>query len=156
MFEQIVPIIVKTLRNTNLVTSRCFKMKKTSLHCLKSVKHKRYRTLTQTIRSRSSVAVQFGIQLFILSVHFYSFRVEVNGIVKISFPVFVISFVFVNLCNCYRAYNSVFIKILSLSVYVIAVFSVKRFYLTIIPRVRVGFELAIITSYRTSASGIIV
>ena len=28
---QIVSIIVKTLRNTNLVASRCFKMKKTSL-----------------------------------------------------------------------------------------------------------------------------
>ena len=112
-FEQIVSIIVKTLRNTNLVTSRCFKMKKTSLRRLKSVKHKRYRNLTQTIMSRSSVAVQFGIQLVILAVHFYSFRVEVNGVVKISFPVFVISFVFVNLCNCYRACNSVFINIVS-------------------------------------------
>ena len=75
------------------------------------------RTLTQTIMCRSSVAVQFGIQLFILAVHFYSFRVEVNGVVKISFSVFVISFVFVNLCNCYRAANrntfSVFINIVS-------------------------------------------
>ena len=31
IFRQIVPMIVKTLRNTNLVWSRCFKMKKTSL-----------------------------------------------------------------------------------------------------------------------------
>ena len=31
MFGQIVSIIVKTLRNTNLGASRCFKMKKTSL-----------------------------------------------------------------------------------------------------------------------------
>ena len=31
LFEQIVSIIVKTLRNTNLVVSSCFKMKKTSL-----------------------------------------------------------------------------------------------------------------------------
>ena len=30
-FLQIVAIIVKTLRNTNLAASRCFKMKKTSL-----------------------------------------------------------------------------------------------------------------------------
>ena len=31
IFEQIVSLTVKTLRNTNLVASRCFKMKKTSL-----------------------------------------------------------------------------------------------------------------------------
>ena len=31
MFGQIVSLVVKTLRNTNLVASRCFKMKKTSL-----------------------------------------------------------------------------------------------------------------------------
>ena len=31
MFGQIISIIVKTLRNTNLAASRCFKMKKTSL-----------------------------------------------------------------------------------------------------------------------------
>ena len=31
IFRQIIRIIVKTLRNTNLVLSRCFKMKKTSL-----------------------------------------------------------------------------------------------------------------------------
>ena len=31
IFGQIVSIMVKTLRNTNLVASRCFKMKKTSL-----------------------------------------------------------------------------------------------------------------------------
>ena len=31
IFRQIVYIIVKTLRNTNFVASRCFKMKKTSL-----------------------------------------------------------------------------------------------------------------------------
>ena len=31
MFGKIVSIIVKTLRNTNLGASRCFKMKKTSL-----------------------------------------------------------------------------------------------------------------------------
>ena len=31
IFEQIVSIIVKTLKNTNLVASRSFKMKKTSL-----------------------------------------------------------------------------------------------------------------------------
>ena len=31
MFGQIISIRVKTLRNTNLVASRCFKMKKTSL-----------------------------------------------------------------------------------------------------------------------------
>ena len=31
IFGQIVSIIVKTLRNTNLGASRCFKMKKTSL-----------------------------------------------------------------------------------------------------------------------------
>ena len=108
---------------------------------------------------RRSVAVQFGIQLFILAVHFYSFRVEVNGVVKISFSVFVISFVFVNLCNCYRAANhdtfSVFINIISF-VLSSQFFSAKRFYLSIIPRVHVGYELAIITSYPTSASGIIV
>ena len=31
IFRHFVPTIVKTLRNTNLVASRCFKMKKTSL-----------------------------------------------------------------------------------------------------------------------------
>ena len=31
MFGQIVSVIVKTLRNTNLVASSCFKMKKTSI-----------------------------------------------------------------------------------------------------------------------------
>ena len=31
MFAQIVSIVIKTLRNTNLVASRYFKMKKTSL-----------------------------------------------------------------------------------------------------------------------------
>ena len=31
IFGQIVSILVKTFRNTNLVVSRCFKMKKTSL-----------------------------------------------------------------------------------------------------------------------------
>ena len=31
MFGEIVSLVVKTLRNTNLVASRCFKMKKTSL-----------------------------------------------------------------------------------------------------------------------------
>ena len=40
IFGQIISIIVKTLRNANLVASRCFKMKKISLpvdvHCSKT------------------------------------------------------------------------------------------------------------------------
>ena len=53
MFGQIVSIIIKTLRNTNLVASRGFKMKKTSLPLdvrrLKSVKHKRYSNLVPNL-----------------------------------------------------------------------------------------------------------
>ena len=55
MFGQIVSITVKTLRNTNLAASRCFKMKETSfpvdVRRLRSVKHKRYSNLVPRVLS---------------------------------------------------------------------------------------------------------
>ena len=46
------------------------------------------------------VAVQLSIQLVILAIHVYSFRVEVDGIREFFFTIFIIPFVLVNLCYC--------------------------------------------------------
>ena len=52
-----------------------------------------------------SVAVQFGVKIFILAVHFDSFSVEANGAVEILLVVFVVTLILVNLCNCYNKGN---------------------------------------------------
>ena len=52
-----------------------------------------------------SVTVQFGVKFFIFAVYFNSFRVEVNGAVKILPVVFIVTLVFVNLSNCYNEEN---------------------------------------------------
>ena len=52
-----------------------------------------------------SVAVQFGVKIFILAVHFDSFSVEVNGVVEILLAVFIVTLILVNLCNCYNKGN---------------------------------------------------
>ena len=52
-----------------------------------------------------SVAVQFGVNIFILAVHFNSFSVEVNGAVVILLVVFIVALILVNLCNCYNKGN---------------------------------------------------
>ena len=56
--------------------------------------------LTQIKMCCRPVTVQFGLQFFILAVHFNSFGVEVNSVAEISFYVFFIAFVIVNLCYC--------------------------------------------------------
>ena len=61
------------------------------------------------------VAVQFGVQFFILAVHFNSFCVEVNGAAEIPFVVLIVTLIVVNLCNCYNTaisnYFSDFLKL---------------------------------------------
>ena len=52
-----------------------------------------------------SVAVQFGVKIFILTVHFNSFSVVINGAVEIFFVVFIVTLILVNLCNCYNEAN---------------------------------------------------
>ena len=52
-----------------------------------------------------SVAVQFGVKIFILAVHFDSFSVEANSTVEIVLVVFVVTLILVNLCNCYNKGN---------------------------------------------------
>ena len=52
-----------------------------------------------------SVAVQFGVKIFILAIHFNSFSVEVNGAVVILLVVFIVTLFLVNLCNCYTEAN---------------------------------------------------
>ena len=52
-----------------------------------------------------SVAVQFGIKIFILTIHFNSFSVEVNGAVEILLVVFIVTLILINLCNCYNKGN---------------------------------------------------
>ena len=52
-----------------------------------------------------SVAVQFGVKIFIFAVHFDSFSVEVNGVVEILLAVFIVTLILVNLCNCYNKGN---------------------------------------------------
>ena len=52
-----------------------------------------------------SVAVQFGVKTFILAVHFDSFSVGVNGAVEILLVVFIVTIIFVNLCNSYNEGN---------------------------------------------------
>ena len=52
-----------------------------------------------------SVAVQFGVKIFILAVNFDSFSVEVNGVVEILLAVFIVTLILVNLCNCYNKGN---------------------------------------------------
>ena len=47
-----------------------------------------------------SVAIQFSLNIFILAVHFNSFRVEVNSVVEVPLSEFFITFIFVNLCYC--------------------------------------------------------
>ena len=51
------------------------------------------------------VAVQLGVKIFILAVHFNSFSVEVNGAVEILLVIFIVTFVLVNLCNCCNEVN---------------------------------------------------
>ena len=50
--------------------------------------------------SNRSVTVEFGVQFFILAVHFNSLSVKVNGIRKIFISVFFISLILVNLSYC--------------------------------------------------------
>ena len=52
-----------------------------------------------------SVAVQFGVKIFIFTLHFNSFSVEVNGVVEILLVVFLVTLIFVNLCNSYKGVN---------------------------------------------------
>ena len=52
-----------------------------------------------------SVTVQFGVKIFILTVHFNSFRVEVNGVVEIPLVVFIVTLIFVNLSTNYKGAN---------------------------------------------------
>ena len=51
------------------------------------------------------IAVQFGVKIFILAVHFNSFSVEVNGVVEILLVVFIVTLIFVNLSNSYKGAN---------------------------------------------------
>ena len=51
------------------------------------------------------IAVQFGVKIFILAVHFNSFCVEVNGVVEILLVVFIVTLIFVNLSNSYKGAN---------------------------------------------------
>ena len=62
-------------------------------------------TLTQIKMCCRSVAVQFGLKIFILAVHFDSFSVEVNGVVEILLVVFIVTLIFVNLSNSYKGAN---------------------------------------------------
>ena len=48
--------------------------------------------------SRCPVAVQLSIQLVILAIHVYSFRVKVDGIREFFLTIFTIPFVLVDLC----------------------------------------------------------
>ena len=61
--------------------------------------------LTQIKMCCRSVAVQFGVKIFILTVHFNSFSVEFNGVVEIFLVVFIVTLIFVNLCNSYKGEN---------------------------------------------------
>lgn len=49
----------------------------------------------------SPAAVQFCLQFVILTVHFDSFRIEVNGVFEFLFSIFFIAIIIINLCNCY-------------------------------------------------------
>ena len=44
--------------------------------------------------------MQFCVQFFILTVHFNSVCVVVNGAAETPLVVLIITFIFVNLCNC--------------------------------------------------------
>ena len=63
------------------------------------------RLLTQIKMCCRPVAVQFGVKIFILAVHFNSFSVEVNGAAEILLVVFIVTVVLVNLCHCYNEVN---------------------------------------------------
>ena len=54
---------------------------------------------------RRSVAVKSGGKIFIFAVHFNSFSVEVNGAVEILLVVVIVTFILVNLRNCYNGVN---------------------------------------------------
>ena len=64
-----------------------------------------YQLLTQLKTCRCPVAVQFGIKLFVLAIHFNSFSIEVNGPVEILLVVFIVTLILVNLRNCYNKSN---------------------------------------------------
>ena len=51
------------------------------------------------------VTVQFGVNIFILTVHFDSFSVEVNGAVEILLVVLIVTLILVNLSNSYNEGN---------------------------------------------------
>ena len=61
--------------------------------------------LTQIKMCCRSVAVQFGVKILILTVHFNSFCVVSNGIVEILLVVFIVTLIFVNLSNSYKGAN---------------------------------------------------
>ena len=67
--------------------------------------------LTQIKMCCCPVAVQFGVKIFILAVHFNSFSVEVNGAVEILLVIFIVTFVLVNLCNCCNEVNEIILGI---------------------------------------------
>ena len=58
-----------------------------------------------------SVTVQFRVKFFIFAVHFNSFRVEVNGAVKILPVVFIVTLILINLCNCYKEENQLILGV---------------------------------------------
>ena len=61
--------------------------------------------LTQIKMCCRSVAVQFGVKILILTVHFNSFSVVINGVVEILLVVFIVTLIFVNLSNSYKGAN---------------------------------------------------
>ena len=46
-----------------------------------------------------------AVQFFIFTVHFDSFRVEVNSVVKILLLIFIVALIFVDLSDCYKMEN---------------------------------------------------
>ena len=56
------------------------------------------KTLTQTEIRLRPIAVQFGRQFKILTIHLNSLRAEVNGVAEIFLSVSLITFIIVNFC----------------------------------------------------------
>ena len=61
--------------------------------------------LTQIKMCCRSVAVQFGVKILILAIHFNSFSVVINGVVEVPLVVFIVTLIFVNLSNSYKGAN---------------------------------------------------
>ena len=58
--------------------------------------------LTQIKTCRRPVTVQYGVQFFIFTGHLNSFRVEVNGVIKVVLIVLIVALIFVGLSDCYN------------------------------------------------------